>query len=278
MNFDEILERCSGAGDRIRSARSDWRTLSDEARSEVAAHRAAWVGSADARHIGRSAVRAYNLDTGDVITGDDTVERTVTEALEALVRQAEAVDGDTVYGVGSRFDVVYEFGDRYGPYLEMFSRDSFNESLRLPDLQCSFCRGHAGEGMATTRAGRMFLDADDHGLLYAASVDIRESDANDLVLKLRNGSTPGDASVGAGPRGLAGEWTDDWTGFVVLRWSLSRGEISVVRTGANPGAWSDVYRGADDDMDEKGDMDTEKSVSDALRSDAAEFNYHLLTA
>lgn len=242
MEFDELLERCpASVRDGIAAARRDWASASEEARAEVrAARRGARPGR---RVLGEGAVRIVSIAEGAVLTGDETVERTVTEALEDLTARALAVEGEhleVVRGVGSTFANLYEYADRYGPYLERMSRDAFNESLRLPDLQCSMCREHEGMGMATTRGGRHFLDTDDTGLLFAAAVDVREADASELVLKLRNGSTPADTSVGAGPRGYSIEWSDDYLTGTILRWSLSRGEVSVLRAGANPGGWAEV--------------------------------------
>lgn len=260
-SLDVILDRAGSKLDSIRSARADWASASDEARDEVRKYRSRT--RAGRRTLGEGAARIVSVESGELLTGDEVVERQVTEALEALTEKALGQSDDVVRGVGATFGNLYEFADRYGPYLEEMGRDAFNESLRLPELQCSLCRSHEGMGMATTRGSRFFLDTDDTGLLFAAAVDVREADAAEMVMKLRNGSTPADTSVGAGRGGYAGEWDDSYTSFTILRWSLSGGEISVLRAGANPGGWAEALRGSD--MDEKG-MDEDKGMDDEDRA------------
>lgn len=154
---------------------------------------------------------------------------------------------------------MYEYRDRYGPYLEIMDRYAFSASLDLPELQASLCRSHEGMGMATTRDGRFKLAADEYGLQFVGAVDPLEADAGEMVRKLENRSTPADTSVGAGDRGYAGEWNDDYTVLTILRWSLSRGEVSILRAGANPGGWADVI--VNIEIDEESESE-EKGTSD----------------
>ena len=49
-------------------------------------------------------------------------------------------------------------------------------------------------------------------------------------------STPTDTSVGGWIRDF--EWNEDYDEVEILDWSMSRGEISSVHAGANPGGWA----------------------------------------
>ena len=273
LNIDAILERCPSIRDDIRSARADWTSASDDAKAEVRAARAA-IGTGRSI-LGQDAVRIASVESGELLTGDETVERIITERLTEITEELRGEYDDDkwrmIHGVGATFGNLYEFRDRWGPYLEVMSRYAFSESLDLPDLQTSLCRGHQGEGMATTRGGRYRLAVDDYGLLFAAAVDPLEADAGELLRKLENKSTIGDTSVGAGPKGYAGEWDDEYMMFTILRWSLSRGEISIVRTGANPGGWADIVREkpADEDKSAPDDFDLDREWLALELSDAS---------
>lgn len=187
---------------------------------------------------GDGAERVYNVTTGEY-----SLPREFTDEMNELSEKfaAQNPDGSFIRGYGSVFEVGYLFRDSYGPYTEIMAPTAFDRSLALPDLQCSYCRGHAGEGMATTRRQRLALLSDDRGFGFIASLNLQESDARDIYEKLRTGSTTGDTSVGAGPYGYRGEWNSAMTEYRVTDWSMSRGEISSVRTGANPAGWAEVY-------------------------------------
>ena len=222
-------------GDDLRSARADFKKLSVESTIEVITRRRnSLIGR---RQWGDKSTASFRISTGEVDEGHEPVLQQLTSTLETLAESLEFV-GDRnigVYGYGSVFDVGYVLYDAFGPYIETMGRNAFDSSLAFPTLQTSFMRSHEGLGLAHTLSGRMKMVADDHGLAFAASLNLDEIDARDVYEKLFTGSTSSQTSVGG--MILDHEWNEEYTEVEIHEWSMSRGEISIVHAGANPAGW-----------------------------------------
>ena len=102
---------------------------------------------------------------------------------------ADDGDGDTAHerivtGYASVTEEPYEMADMFGPYSEIVDADAFARTLgQDPDVVLTI--NHSGLGLARTKAGTLSLTADDTGLKFTAAVDVRESDAADLVTRSR---------------------------------------------------------------------------------------------
>lgn len=193
----------------------------------------------------RTFVSMVRLSDEEVLDGSVAQDLTPTDLLRSLRdRITEWPSGREVgiWGYGSIFDVGYLFADEWGPYVEHMAREAFEPSVTQENIQTSVLRSHEGLGLATTRAGRMTFGTDDLGLGFAASLNIEESDARDVLQKLRTGSTPFDTSVGGTI--IKSSWNKDYDHLTIHEWSLNRGEISIVRAGANPAGWVDVVQPA----------------------------------
>ena len=157
--------------------------------------------------------------------------------------QVRAADGDgeasherIVAGYASVVETPYEMWDSFGPYSEVIDADAFSRTLgQEPDVVLTV--NHSGLGLARTRAGTLSLVADDTGLRFTAAVDVRESDAADLVTKIERGSVS-DASVMFRIRRQ--QWSPDYSEVRILEADLHRGDVAVVLWGANPATAVDL--------------------------------------
>lgn len=232
MRFEILSQRVM---DSFHSFSTDWGKRSDEAKQEVRDYRNKVLGGKQL--WGQRAEASFGLNGGEVLTGDVPTEMVVTPLLNKLSGEIDLVNErfDAIWGYGSVFNVGYIMHDMYGPYVEWMNPHAFDPSLQLEVLQMSFLRSHEGLGLATTQHGRMRVGVDVHGLGFAASLNQAESDASELMEKLRNGSTSSQTSIGGYIEDY--QWNDEYTEVEIMEWNLSRGEISVVHAGANPAGW-----------------------------------------
>lgn len=235
------------------AVKRDFAKLSDSAIEEMLKHRASSM--IEKRLLGADSKLCVRVSTGEAVNGDIPTEMVVTPLLSNLTSKLEMVNGQftAVQGYGSVFDVGYVLYDMYGPYLEFMDPTAFNKSLALERLQMSFLRSHEGLGLAHTidpvsreMSGRMAVGVDTYGLGFGASLNSMESDSNELLEKMRTGSTSSQTSIG----GVINDWqwNDDYTEITILEWSLSRGEISIVHAGANPAGWVGLVDNPNTDM------------------------------
>ena len=185
---------------------------------------------------GSSRGYAFRVSTGDVFTGKEAPRMVPSSDLRAAI---DGMDAEyRVYGYGSVTDIGYVMYDAFGPYIEIMDARAFDNGLKNNDLQVSFLIGHEGLGMATTRAGSMKVGVDDVGIWFVAALDLRESDSADVYNKLERGSTSSETSVAGVVDDY--EWNEDYDEIRILDWNMHRGEISIVRAGANPAGWVQV--------------------------------------
>ena len=141
-----------------------------------------------------------------------------------------------VTGYASVVESPYPMVDAFGPYSEIIDRGAFDRTLgQSPDVVLTI--NHTGLGLARTRADTLSLDADDTGLLFTAAVDVRETDAADLVTKIERGSVS-DASFMFRIRRQ--QWSPDYSELRILEVDLHRGDVAIVLWGANPATAVDL--------------------------------------
>ena len=237
----DVLELERDLADRFRAARRKRETLTDSMleQSRLDRTNGATRSAVDSlRHggskvkLGARAKQVVRVSTGELVT-PYTAAREHTELTRDLVGR---VYGDNiVYGYGSVFDYGYVMYDWLGPYIEIMDRGAFDSSLARADLQVSFLSSHEGLGMATTRGGSMAVGADDFGLGFAASMDMNDTLSRDIRNKIISQRTPPETSISGYVEGY--EWDDDYEVITITEWNLQRGEISIVRAGANPAGW-----------------------------------------
>ena len=251
-------------GDRMRAAVAHSLTLPDEIRTErrrsrsslfvaehsLSQHRDAAVAEARRHNADQNAFDAIEqiaraLDTVDqarALADVGLPDRSPSPELQTVI--AELADSakthhQSVGGYASITGVAYELYDMWGPYYEIVEAGAFTSTLDAvangrSDLLYKI--QHAGLGLAAPSAGTLRLLEDDQGLAFAALVDTRQTDAKDLISKLRTGSTSGQTSMAGMIRDY--RWDDTYTVVTTSRWDLHRGDVASVAAGANPWGWA----------------------------------------
>ena len=265
---DVMQRRMTTAISRARSASEGWRRLAEAHRSPRTHHL-----HRTARLHHQTALRGpWRPDNATALADDDTPPLDTTEILERF--HAAVDDSDTaaralaeigepereasseladlaaarleaagkrervVHGYASITGVAYELWDGLGPYYEIISADSFARSIAAAaagrsDLLLKV--NHDGLGLASISGDTLTILEDETGLGFAATVDTAETDAADLVRKLKRGSTSHQTSMAGRIRGWA--WDDTWTVLTISDWDLHRGDVAAVAAGANPWGW-----------------------------------------
>jgi HK97 family phage prohead protease len=149
--------------------------------------------------------------------------------------RAELVEKDgqefyLVEGYASTSEQPYEMWDQFGPYNEVVSRNAFDKTLAA-DPMVVFRFNHAGTPMATTRNGRLELEADAHGLRNRAWINPKRADVRDLITAIEDRDVTEQSFMFMITNG---EWSDDFTEFRIRETDLERGDTGPVTYGANP--------------------------------------------
>jgi phage head maturation protease len=149
--------------------------------------------------------------------------------------RAEAVEKDgqefvRVEGYASMVERSYEMWDFFGPYDEVVSRDAFDKTLTAKPMVV-FRFNHGGTAMATTRNGRLELEADAMGLRTVALINPKRADVNDLITAIRDQDVTEQSFMF---QITEGTWNDDFSEFRIGEVDLDRGDVGPVTYGANP--------------------------------------------
>ena len=124
----------------------------------------------------------------------------------------------------------YLMRDYFGEYEETISPGAFAVSLsRSPEVVHRI--QHEGLGVASTRSGTLSLQEDKVGLLFRSVVDIRETDASDLVRKLERGIV---SHTSFAFRMVDYEWDSGYETLTIREVDLDGGDVASVAYGANP--------------------------------------------
>lgn len=149
--------------------------------------------------------------------------------------RAELVDRDgeeyyLVEGYASMTEKPYEMWDMFGPYNEIVSRTAFDKTLTA-DPVVVFRFNHGGMAMASTRNGRLELEADALGLRNRAWINPKRADVRDLITGIEDKDVTEQSFMFMITNG---EWNEDFTEFRIHEVDLDRGDVGPVTYGANP--------------------------------------------
>lgn len=110
------------------------------------------------------------------------------------VRQAEGADADTatIRGYGLKWGETVTL---YNRFRERFERGAFKRTIKEDDARLMIGHNYEGLPLARVSTGTMRLREDSDGLVVEADLDTRQTDASDLVRKIRRGDVDG-MSVG----------------------------------------------------------------------------------
>ena len=157
----------------------------------------------------------------------------------SVMRSASTSGEAKVGGYASVTESPYTMYDFFGPYAEVVSRGSFEQTLSTTPL-VEFTVNHGAGGalpMAHTRNGTLTLAEDSTGLGYDAVVDPARTDVANLLSALARGDM---AEASFKFRIDAGVWSPDYTEYRITSVDLERGDVSAVNFGANPAATSEL--------------------------------------
>jgi len=146
-------------------------------------------------------------------------------------------DGIMVGGYASLSGVAYEVGDpAHGGFIETICAGAFKRTLSENCdvvLNALHGAGLSGLPLARTKSGTLSLLEDQRGLKWSASLEPSDPDVQTLLPKLRRGDLDG-ASFAF--RVTDDEWDSEYRNRLVKSITMTKGDISIVPFGANPGA------------------------------------------
>jgi HK97 family phage prohead protease len=149
--------------------------------------------------------------------------------------RAKTVDRDgqqwhEVSGYASVFERGYDMYDMFGPYTEVVSAGSADETLTAnPEVVFRF--NHTGTPMAGTRNGRLELWADDTGLGQRAFLNPKRDDVKLLIQAIEDEDVREQSFMF---RITSGQWSPDYNEYRINSLDLDRGDVGPVTYGANP--------------------------------------------
>lgn len=152
-------------------------------------------------------------------------------AVNLQVRSASAGPAGTVTldGYATITDEAFEMWDPWGSYAEVIQAGAFTRTLNAsPEVQLLL--NHGGMSMAYTKAGRLRLEEDDHGLKISADVNPARYDVHDMLAAIEDGDVD---EMSFAFRVTRQKWSPDYDQRDILEIDLHRGDVSVVNFGAN---------------------------------------------
>jgi phage head maturation protease len=135
-----------------------------------------------------------------------------------------------VEGYASMTERAYEMWDFFGSYEEIVSSSAFDKTLAA-DPMVVFRFNHGGMSMASTRNGRLELEADALGLRNRAWINPKRADVTQLITAIEDKDVTEQSFMFMINDG---EWNDDFTQFRIAEVDMDRGDTGPVTYGANP--------------------------------------------
>lgn len=150
--------------------------------------------------------------------------------LRAKMVERDGQQWHLVEGYASVFERGYEMWDMFGPYTEVVSATSADESLAASPFVV-FRFNHGGITMATTDNKRLELWADETGLGDRAYLNPKRASVKELVQAIEDEDVREQSFMF---RITSGRWSPDYTEYRIDAFDLDRGDVGPVTYGANP--------------------------------------------
>lgn len=155
--------------------------------------------------------------------------RNYAVSLQVLAASAGPAGTVTLDGYATITDEPFEMWDYFGSYAEVIQKGAFARTLNAsPEVQLLL--NHGGMSMAYTKAGRLRLEEDDHGLRIGADVNPARHDVHDMLAAIEDGDVD---EMSFAFRVTRQKWSPDYDQRDILEVDLHRGDVSVVNFGAN---------------------------------------------
>lgn len=155
---------------------------------------------------------------------------------------SNGVDDLFMIGLASSTNSLYEMFDAAGPYNEMVAPGAFRASLALGDqldvplvLQHTDLRRIARTTIPAGQPGSLQLSETDRGLECRAQLDPNDADVQYILPKLKSGLL---SEMSFRFEITSGEWSPDFSQYVISSANLQRGDVSIVGYGANPNTFA----------------------------------------
>ena len=185
-------------------------------RAEAAKARAAAAGGAEPMRVPRGRPERQPV-------------RARTE-LRAKMVERDGANWYLVEGYASVYERAYEMWDMFGPYNEVVSAGSEQESLASnPYVVYRF--NHGGIPMASTDNKRLELWGDETGLGDRAWLNPKRASVKELVQAIEDDDVREQSFMF---RITSGHWSPDYTEYRIDSFDLDRGDVGPVTYGANP--------------------------------------------
>lgn len=153
--------------------------------------------------------------------------------------RAAAAGGDRLHftGAASVYERGYEMWDAWGPYTEVVSAGAASDLARV-DLDVPLVLGHDSlRRIARTTNGTLTLSQGDLGngdlglIADAPELDLRDADVAYIAPKIESGLI---TEMSFMFRIESGRWSPDYEEYRIDRFTIHRGDVSIVGYGANP--------------------------------------------
>lgn len=151
-------------------------------------------------------------------------------------------------GLASSTNSPYEMYDAAGPYNEVVAPGAFQASLALGSqldvplvIQHTDIRRIARTTIPVGMPGHLQLSETDQGLICLAQLDPADPDVAYIVPKISSGLV---SEMSFRFEITSGEWSPDFTQFVINSAALQRGDVSICGYGANPNTVAALSRSA----------------------------------
>jgi hypothetical protein len=158
--------------------------------------------------------------------------------------ESSPTDIDSIFFVGlaSSTDSPYEMYDQCGPYTESVAKGAFQQSLSLGDqldvplvIEHNTIQRIARTTIPWGQPGALMLAETDLGLVCRAQLDPADIDVQYIMPKIASGLV---SEMSFRFEITSGEWSPDFSQFVINSANLQRGDVSIVGYGANPNTFA----------------------------------------
>jgi len=145
--------------------------------------------------------------------------------------RGESGSGVRVEGYASVFDAPYTLYEGSSlEFEETVDKRAFDKTLASnPDVPLLL--NHDGMPLARTKSGTLSLGVDGHGLQISAELDSRDPEAKSVLVKMERGDVD---EMSFAFYTIRDTWSADDTKRSLNEVSIHKGDVSIVRYGANP--------------------------------------------
>lgn len=179
---------------------------------------------------------------------------------------SNGVDELFFVGLASSTNSPYEMYDQAGPYHEIVAAGAFRSSLSLGAgldvplvIQHDDARRIARTTIPSGQPGHLELTESTEGLMCRAQLDPNDPDVAYIMPKIQSGLM---SEMSFRFEITSGEWSPDFSQYVISSANLQRGDVSIVGYGANPNTFAALaQRGASRPLSETAERELYRQLA-----------------